>query len=401
MVDEKSVLTALWLNSVCSHEPEVIDKHIRALGSAQAVYDADDMTLREHKLGRRALDKNMSEAEAIYRECQSSGIHIITIDDEKYPGKLRHMYCPPRVLYVMGTLPDMDNLIGICMVGSREPTGNGVEVVHSIAGEIASRGGIIVSGMAVGIDRAAHTGALKAGNKTVAALAGGVDVIYPTENTDLYYKISENGAVVSERPPGYPAKGTLYRQRNRIMVGLSVATVIAEGRFNSGTSISARLATENNRDVFAIPITPLLGTAELPNSLIADGAQIVRNAQDILREYAYNFPELLENGKSLIGAPVEISAYSKNKTPKRPPRERTAEPERIEKLPVDTILTRISDEKQAAVVKYLYENGETMIDDIAENCQISVSVLNSQLLMLEMRGIVKRSAGNIYSLILK
>lgn len=401
MTSFDDLLKDLWLSCVCKHEPAVIDKHIRAFGSAEAVYRADAAQLRKYGLGRAAAKKDTREAERIYRECTDSGIHIITIDDENYPFRLRHITCPPRILYVKGDLPDFDNLLGISIVGSRRPTEEGMKVVYSIAKDLAARGAVIVSGMAVGIDRMAHVGALHAGNKTVAVLAGGVDVVYPKVNADLYECIINNGAVVSERPPHYPAEGRLYSQRNRIIVGLCTATVIAEGRYKSGTSMSARLAEENNRDVFAIPITPIVRNSELPNSLLSDGAYIIRDARDVINEYASVSPELLSNGEALIGEPVNISMSGDEREKPRPAREKKIKAESVKKTPIETITASLGDDEQVAIVKFLHEHGSAMIDDIAEGCGINAGSLSAKLLLLEMKGIVKRGAGNIYSPVFK
>ncbi len=182
---------------------------------------------------------------------QKNGVDIVTFSDSNYPALLRHIHDPPPVLYVYGRLhPDSVN---IAIVGSRNATSYGRTVTERLSGDLAQRGFTVVSGMAKGIDSAAHTGALAAGGKTIAVLGCGLGTIYPAENRRLFHRIAKNGAVISEFPWLTPPEAHNFPVRNRIISGLSLGTIIVEATHQSGSLITARLAAEQGREVFAVP----------------------------------------------------------------------------------------------------------------------------------------------------
>ena len=210
-------------------------------------------------------------------------MYVVTCISEEYPELLGEIYNPPPLLFVRG---DMGKAVscGKCfgIVGTRHATRRGIENAHNIARELSASGVCIVSGMASGIDTAAHQGALEGGGPTVAVLGSGVDVIYPKENEALYYKIIENGAVISENVPGTGANPKLFPPRNRIITGISKGILVCEGDRKSGASITANFAVEQNREVFALPADIGLKQGMLPNHLISEGAYICLGADTIL-----------------------------------------------------------------------------------------------------------------------
>jgi len=221
--------------------------------------------------------------------CAKAGIAVIGRDDADYPGHLRAIYDPPPVLYVRGSLRADEGPKSVAMVGSRAATPHGRALARSMARELAGAGATVVSGMARGIDAAAHRGALDASGRTVAVLGSGLDRIYPPENAPLAAAIAEKGAVVSEFPLGTEPYPGHFPRRNRIIAGWSRAVVVVEAAAKSGALVTARLALEEGRDVFAVPGHPSQPSSAGCNQLIRDGAPLVRDALDVAREMALAF----------------------------------------------------------------------------------------------------------------
>jgi DNA processing protein len=213
---------------------------------------------------------------------------LVTFTDKSYPNNLKQIYDPPALLYVRGDLQAKDDL-AISMVGSRLSSSYGRMITERIAGDMARHGVTIVSGMARGIDSAAHRGALSAGGRTIAVLGCGVDIVYPPENRRLFEEITAHGAVISEFPMSTPPEGTNFPRRNRIISGLSLGVVVVQADSRSGSLITAGLALEQNRDVFAVPGNVGMARSRGTNRLIKQGAKLVESADDILEEILPRF----------------------------------------------------------------------------------------------------------------
>ncbi|MBR9982591.1 MAG: DNA-processing protein DprA [Desulfatitalea sp.] len=219
----------------------------------------------------------------IEQVCQK-GYALITMGDAHYPALLRQIPDPPPLLYVHGRLePDH---CPIAVVGSRNASAYGRTTTHRLCTALALRGATVVSGMARGIDTAAHRGTLDGGGRTVAVLGSGLNRIYPTENRKLYLEIAETGAVITEFSLDAAPEGHHFPMRNRIISGMSVGTVVVEAARKSGSLITARLAAEQNREVFAVPGSIHSATARGTHDLIKQGAKLVENVDDILEEIA-------------------------------------------------------------------------------------------------------------------
>ncbi len=210
-------------------------------------------------------------------------IIIITPKGPEYPLNLKDIYDPPAALYVNGTLLPQDEA-AVAIVGTRRPTYYGLQASEKLSYELASRGITIVSGMARGIDTAAHKGALKAGGRTIAVLGSGHGNIYPSENKGLYKEIAQHGAVISEFPDDTPPDRRNFPRRNRIISGLSLGVVVVEAPKKSGALITADFALEQGRDVFAMPGKAGSVTSEGTHRLIREGAKLAENAYDIIEE---------------------------------------------------------------------------------------------------------------------
>lgn len=216
---------------------------------------------------------------------RAAGVHLVPISDPRYPERLRGILDPPLLLFGVGDIALLD-AVSVSVVGTRKPTPYGLAVAERLSSDMAALGVCIVSGMARGIDTAAHRGALQAKGKTVAIFGCGVDLVYPSENRRLYDMIAASGLLLSEFPMGAPAFPQNFPIRNRIVSGMSCGVLVVEGAQYSGSAITARLAMDQGREVFAVPgpISSRLSWA--PNLLIRQGAKLVMDAHDIVSEIA-------------------------------------------------------------------------------------------------------------------
>jgi len=270
----------------------VIKRLIEAFGDPDTVFIADIPGLMKiegmrrdiaRKITHRALD---TEAEAEIRKAEQCNARILVYTDPAYPAFLREIYNPPMVLYVRGKeIPSQKTLISV--VGSRNPTHYGRKAAESIALGLARRGAGVVSGLARGIDAAAHSGCLMGNGFTIGVLGTGIDLVYPEANKALFKRMEENGAIVSEFPMGTPPEPKNFPIRNRIISGLSRGTVVVEATRNSGSLITASTALDQGREVFAVPgsIDSFKSTGS--HFLIKQGAKLIENADDILAEFGF------------------------------------------------------------------------------------------------------------------
>jgi DNA processing protein len=222
----------------------------------------------------------MHDAERELAAAGRAGAEALFTIEPGYPAALAVTHAPPPLLYVKGDV-DLLNRQVVGIVGSRQASAAGHKLARQLAGELGVAGYVIASGLARGIDAAAHQAALPTG--TVAILAGGIDVIYPPEHKELQRLIGERGCLVTEQPPGFQPRGQDFPRRNRIIAGLSLGIVVVEAARRSGSLITARLAAEQGREVFAVPGHPLDPRAEGTNRLLKDGANIVTEAADVIR----------------------------------------------------------------------------------------------------------------------
>ena len=231
--------------------------------------------------------KNRKLPEVLREQCERLRISVVPVVSSLYPERLKRIQRPPVVLYVKGTLPDFRYSMG--MVGSRMADAYGKKVAVSFGKALAGAGVVIVSGGATGIDTASHEGALQGGGKTVAVLGCGVDIVYPPANAKLFAEIAENGAVVSEYPPGTPPDRFRFPERNRIISGISQGIVLVQAAKRSGALITAEFAMDEGREVFCIPGNIFSNKSTGPHRLIKAGARLADSPTDILEEV---FPEL-------------------------------------------------------------------------------------------------------------
>jgi DNA processing protein len=248
-------------------------------GAARALEALPEITRRAG--GKRSIRLcPRDDAEAELEAAERAGAHPVFTIEPGYPGFLAAIDAPPPMLYVRGLIEVLQRP-GIAIVGSRMCSAAGGKVAHMFASRLGAAGYTIVSGLARGIDAAAHRSALATG--TVAVLAGGIDNIYPPEHADLHEQIANTGCLVTEMPPGFKPRGQDFPRRNRIISGISLGVIIVEAAARSGTLVTARYASEQGRDVFAVPGHPLDPRAEGTNKLIKGGATLVTDADDVLQ----------------------------------------------------------------------------------------------------------------------
>ena len=234
---------------------------------------------RAEGLARDARD----EAASLLERAAAIGLTAVQVDDEAYPALLRAIPDPPPVLWVLGAL-DALNHPAVAIVGSRAATPYALEVAARLAAELASREVVVVSGLARGVDGAAHRGCLRAGGRTIAVLGSGPDVVYPREHSELAASLCEQGALVSELGPGAPPLPEHFPLRNRLISGISMGVVVVEASEKSGSLITARYALDQGREVMAVPGSVLGGRNRGSHALLKDGAKVVETADDILEE---------------------------------------------------------------------------------------------------------------------
>lgn len=232
----------------------------------------------------------LDQAQAQLDFAEKLGQQVLTIDDPFYPFLLRQISNPPCVLYIKGTLPDLtDNRLAIAVVGTRHASATGIAAASAISYDLAKAGAVVVSGGALGIDTAAHKGALHANGETICVLGCGIDFNYLMSNASLRESIAQHGAVISEYPPNYPAYPMTFPVRNRIISGLCQGTLVVEAAGKSGSLITADFALNQGRDVFSVPGDISKAVSRGVNTLIQSGAKAVCKAQDILEEYGKNY----------------------------------------------------------------------------------------------------------------
>ena len=276
-----------------------------AFGSARGFYEASAAEKKACGLFRpgqlqKIQNVDINVCAKIVEKCARLGYDMITPDSDAYPIRLRHIPDPPAVLYVSGTLGDLDDEAAVAVVGTRKCADSSRAAVFELCTRLAQAGAVIVSGGALGIDTSALQGALNGGGKPIAVLGCGLDYPYLPENEALRRDIAKTGALVSEYPPGYPSAPQNFPVRNRIMSGLSLGVIVAEAGPRSGALITAKHALEQGRDVFALPGDPPGGRCAGGDALLRDGAKPVLSPADVLEEYAALYPHRLDLGGSEI-----------------------------------------------------------------------------------------------------
>ena len=287
----------IWLSLHFGAGTSIYQKLYSHFGNVQDIYNCDDSDadliswLSSHQK-KKLLDKNLDYAHEVMDWCDCYDVNIVTPSDEDYPLPLRALKNYPAALYYKGTLPDFGKELCVSVVGTRNNTVEGQRNAYNLGFGLAKGGAVVVSGMAKGIDSIAQKGALYAGGFSVAVLGCGIDVVYPRENAALMDKLMRVGAVMTEFPPKTPPNGSNFPIRNRIISALSQATVVVEADLNSGSLITARLALEQGKELFAFPGPVNSNFSKGTNRLLSDGAKVATEAIDVLEQFMDKFPKL-------------------------------------------------------------------------------------------------------------
>ena len=301
----------IWLSLACTVDTGTFATLIEKFGDAKAVYDADDYSISAcigPKMSDRAnlKNKDLERAEEIYSFCVKHRVGILTYSDDRYPASLRRIMTPPPLLYYRGKLPDFNSEFFVSVVGTRALSDYGRKNAFKISYDLATAGATLVSGMAVGIDGVSLAGAIAAEKPTVAILGSGIDVCYPAQHLTLAREIVKNGCIMTEYPPKTPPSKYNFPKRNRIISGLSRATLVIEGKEDSGAMITARYAKEQGREVFALPGNVSSEHSQLSNLLLKNGAKPCTSAEDILSRFEKDYPARINTFRLKERCPVDM-----------------------------------------------------------------------------------------------
>ena len=280
----------LWLSLAVSPGSHSFKKLLNKFKTVEEIYKATDKMINsaiDPKSSDRAalIDKSLDKATEVRDFCKKMNIGIVTYGDELYPDSLRKIPNPPVLLYYRGKLPKFGDYVSLSVVGTRYPTSYGRKNAFELSYDLARAGALIVSGMAIGVDGVAHASAIAAGMPTVAVLGCGINVCYPKIHLSLAREIVKCGCVITEYPPNTEPIGNHFPRRNRIIAGLTQATILIEGAEKSGALITARIAKENGRRVYAVPGNVNNKMSAAANLLIKDGASAVTSAEDVIKDF--------------------------------------------------------------------------------------------------------------------
>lgn len=402
----------IWL----AHRPKVTDRLkallLRHFQDPEGVYFADSAALAQvegmnQEAAASLQDRNLEEAQKILERCEDLNLRILTMQDAAYPKRLKNIIDPPLVLYYKGQLLDFDGQPAIGVVGTRHASAYGLNTAKQMGYQIAACGGLVISGLAHGIDAMAMSGALLAGKRTVGVLGCGADVVYPASNRKLFREVEEYGCILSEFAPGTPPNKWNFPKRNRIISGMSNGVLVVEAPEKSGALITANLALDQGRDVFVIPGNIDQEGFVGSNRLLREGATIISSGWDILGEYESLYPGKLtehpetpvkSNRLSLTEEKPAAKVSQKPKLPGKKP----VEKERMDEKAIDKdasgsysdvndLLSRLSgDERRVAET---LRKGQRLVDDVIAETGLSTGKLLAVLTMLELKGVIRRLPG--------
>lgn len=339
--------------------PARITMLLQAFGSLERAWAAAAAELKDAGLDSRTLAslvrrRDTLDLDAEIAKLERANVAAIPWDSPVYPQLLREIDDPPPILYVRGDLQP-DDRTAVAVVGTRKASVYGREATARLVGDLARTGVTVVSGLARGIDTAAHRAAVEAGGRTIAVLACGLDVVYPAENAGLAREVARHGALISEHPLGAKPEASHFPRRNRIMSGISLGVLVVEASLDSGSHITVRCAVEQNREVFAVPGSIFAPGSQGTHRWIREGAKLVTRAEDILEEL----------NVAAIGQQLALQ----------------------DSLPVTS--------SEAAILRHLSHEPEH-VDDVRRRSGLPVAEVSSALTMMELKGLVRHVGGMKY-----
>ena len=377
----------VWLSELAGLGNQTRLALLEHFNTPEDVYYADEgEILLTEGMTRREADalkaKDLTEAEKILTDCERLELQVLTLRDAAYPVRLRSIYDPPCLLYLRGRLPVEDELPAVAVVGTRKASPYGIRCAEDLAFGLADAGAVVVTGLARGIDSMAAQGALRAGGTVIGVLGGGVDVIYPKENGWLYDDVAAAGCLISEYPPGTEPLPAHFPIRNRIMSGLSIAALVVEAPVRSGALITAGMALDQGRDVFAVPGPIYAENSKGCNRLIRDGAGVAAEPWDILRDYEAQFPGKLRGTTRSAPEPLETQPGQMVET---------AEPA----MPSLSLKGAGLTDDQILLLRTLTDQ-PMLTDDLIELTELPTRRVLSALTMLEIDQYVTQCSGKRY-----
>lgn len=365
-----------------------------AYGSAyDAVSDARNWAARKVLPRNRAEvflhEPWRPEAETEYRAARAARMHVLTFFDPRFPQRLREIPDPPVLLYLRGDLTLLKNP-AVAIVGARECTLLGLQSVERISADLSRFGVTVVSGLAAGIDRQAHQSALTGIGGSIAVLGAGLDIHYPPENEDLRRVLEAKGLVLTEFGPGTRPEARNFPFRNRIISGLSLGVLVAEAAARSGSLITARLASEQGREVFALPGPLGQPTFAGCHKLIKQGAALVESAEDIIRTLRFQF------AAELAAVPSALPTQHPLPEAVRPTPQRLVPTPLAQQQPQRPLPENLTDEERT-LLSLLSADGKLHIDALIQSLGADCAAVSRRLLVLEMQGLVRQWPGMYYS----
>ena len=380
---------------------------VRRFQDPEAIYFADPGSFHDISgltaEGAAALaDKNLQDAEKVLWDCRRKNLRILTWQDAAYPARLKNIPDPPLVLYYKGNLPDFDALPVIGVVGTRKASAYGMNVAGKMGYQISRCGGIVVSGMAAGIDAMATRGALTAGAAAVGVLGCGADVVYPASNRGLFEEMEQYGCLISEYLPGTPPAAYNFPRRNRIISGLSCGVLVVEAPEKSGALITAHAALDQGRDVFVVPGNIDVDTFVGSNRLLRDGAIAVSSGWDVMSEYEALYPDKITE---FTAQPEKIQSQAAQNAPlfgnKQVSKHKedkkvidNGDPSPYSGLE-DRTPSMLSDEQK---ILSALTGQPRPIDDVIAETGIPTAKMLATLTLLQVKGMVKQHPGKRISL---
>lgn len=365
----------------------------RVLGSVEWLKDSQRQSL---------MDKSLDQAEKILEDCVKKKAHILTFYDPEYPALLKQIREPPLLLYYKGTLPAFGEELLVGVVGTRKASAYGLTTARHMAHRISRCGGLVVTGLAYGVDSAAASGALAAGGQVIGVLGCGIDKIYPASNRELYSRVEGQGCLLSEYPPGARVYPSNFLYRNRIISGITQGVLIVEAPEKSGALNTAAWSLEQGRDVFVVPGNINMASCVGSNALLRQGATPVMDGWELVQDYVSRFPGKLHEDKPSVAEeprrqPELLVAEPRASLTVNPPPPAEKDKKAVDNLPfgaysgVNASAENLTEGEQALL--RVMPMGEQLTDELLEHCGMQRAAALSALTTLALKGYVQTLPG--------
>lgn len=393
----------LWLSTSAKLSPRAKTVLLKHYGSPEAMYEAPrgEITklLGRHSEGAETLEKrDLSSALRTIDRCKMQNIEVISIDDPRYPVRLKNIYAPPHIIYVKGRLPKIDEEPAIAVIGTRNASPYGIKMGRKLGFEIAKCGGVVISGLTKGIDAAGAEGTLIADGKCIGVLG----VPHELARGKMAEELAVRGALISEYPPGAGVHRQFFRARNRIAAGLSIGVVVVEAPFKSGTKLFVDEAVEQGKEIFAVPGNADCENCAGTNAMLKDGAKPVTEGWDVMSEFVKLYPEKIKRSTERIpGTCVKPEQSEPVKTEKthKDNKKVIDKPDSTEYIDLKKQLESLSP-SQLSIVSAM-DREAMQVDEIIERTHLSPAKVLADLTLLQLKGCVSQQSGKRFTLNIK